>query len=394
MTWLEIAIVAGIWGLLAAISLARMFTSPCCSPAGYEDAMLRATSMLSYRSLWFLLTVPVFWACRRLRPERLGWGRTLAGHLALALGVVTVVGLTSDYIQYGLQTVWADPEPIGTFSSHLTQFFTNLVFLGGIAPYVLLLALGLGRDAYLRYRERHTQAEKLERETEQLRARLTSARLETLRMQINPHFLYNTLHTVSTMAGRDPEGIRNATARLSEMLRYALSTSERREVPLEKELVFLNSYLYIQKLRLDDRLTVNLDIEPVARQALVPPLLLQPLAENAVKHGFEGADDVRRLDVRARRENDRLVIEVADDGAGIVDASVLPDTTRPRGREVLEQEGLGLQNIAERLQALYGDDASLDFEDADGGGLCVVIRLPFHTDKTGRDYRVSARLAK
>jgi sensor histidine kinase YesM len=236
-------------------------------------------------------------------------------------------------------------------------------------------------------RARRKRNKRLEREAEQLRAQLTEARLEALRMQINPHFLFNTLHTVATMAGSNPEGVRTATARLSEMLRYALSTSDQQEVPLGEELDILESYLDIQKLRLEERLITDLDIEPGTRRALVPTLLLQPLAENAVKHGFKGSDQPGRLVVRVRKDGGTLVLTVADNGAGLSADSTPAEAASEAAHS---EEEHGLQNIAERLDGLYGDDASLDFERSAEGGLAVVIRLPYHTRETERDLRVSA----
>jgi sensor histidine kinase YesM len=208
-------------------------------------------------------------------------------------------------------------------------------------------------------------------------------------MQLNPHFLFNTLHTISTMAGRDPDGIQKATARLSDMLRYALSTSDQQEVPLDEELDVLGSYLEIQKLRLGDRLSVTIDVEPAARRALVPTLLLQPLAENAVKHGFEGRDEPGHLVVEAERDGDHLVLRVADDGCGVSDE--LLDDLGTNG--AAGDEGLGLDNLAERLDGLYGDAADLAFEASEEGGLCVRIRLPCRTQAADEQIRAAGVVA-
>jgi LytS/YehU family sensor histidine kinase len=176
-------------------------------------------------------------------------------------------------------------------------------------------------------------------------------------------------------------------------MRYVLSTSDQQEVTLDEELDVLESYLDIQTLRLDDRLEVTVDVAPETRTALVPTLLLQPLAENAVKHGFEGTDEAGHLVVRAARTEDALVLEVADDGPGLpadgasaVAAGQASDPTTPDG-------GVGLSNIAERLDGLYGDAATLDFEHAQSGGLRVVIRLPFHTATSDRSLRTSGVVA-
>lgn len=386
-TWAEGGVIVGVSLLLATISIVSMLTSPCCTPANQTEMMRRGAADLTPLFLWTLSTVPIFWACARLRPRRLGWGVALVGHLALAFCVSFAAELGQNVIYSGIVTLWppSDPPPLTT---QPIELLTNLQFLGGLVPYLILLIIGLGRYEYLRSRKRRVQAERLKREAEQLRTQLTSARLDALRMQINPHFLFNTLHTVSTMAGSNPEGIRKATARLSDMLRYALSTSDQQEVPLDEELNMLRSYLEIQKIRLEDRLETHLDVDPGVRRALVPTLLLQPLAENAVKHGFKGSDVPGRLNIRAWREADDLILQVTDNGAGLSDTSESVEAAKLSARS--DDERHGLQNIARRLDGLYGKEASLRFEHSERGGLAVMIRLPFHTRETGRNLRVTA----
>lgn len=389
-TWAEVGIIAGVGFLLAAVSIVGMLTSPCCAPAGQTEMMRRVAADLTPLLLWTLSAFPIFWACARLRPRHFGCRAVVAGHLALAFGVTFAAELGQNVIYSGIVTLWPPSDP-PDFTTQPIEMLTNLEFLGGLVPYFILLIIGLGRYEYLHSRKRQEQAQQLKREADQLRAQLTSARLEALRMQINPHFLFNTLHMVSTMAEHNPEGVQKATARLSEMLRYALSTSDQQEVPLDKELDMLDSYLEIQKLRLDERLETRVDVEPGVRQALVPTLLLQPLAENAVKHGFEGSDAPSYLKVRATREEETLVLRVSDNGAGLTDGS---DPVASARRSVQSEERHGLQNIAERLDGLYGEAASLRFERSERGGLAVVIRLPFHTREATTNLRVAAVEAK
>ena len=336
--------------------------------------------------IWIPSLVPIFWACARLRPPRFGWGWVVAGHLALAFVITFLVEWGQNVLHSGIVNLWPPPES-RSFTTNPLPLLTRFQFSGQLVPYLIYLIIGLGRYEYLMSRARRKRNERLEREAEQLRAQLTEARLEALRMQINPHFLFNTLHTVATMAGSNPEGVRTATARLSEMLRYALSTSDQQEVPLGEELDILESYLDIQKLRLEERLVTDLDIEPGTRRALVPTLLLQPLAENAVKHGFKGSDQPGHLVVRTRKHGGELVLTVKDNGAGLSADSTPAEAASEAAHS---DEEHGLQNIAERLDGLYGDDASLDFERSAEGGLAVVIRLPYHTRETERDLRVSA----
>ncbi|MFB6279314.1 MAG: sensor histidine kinase, partial [Salinibacter sp.] len=366
-TWMEVGIIIGVCVLLATITFLTDLNSSCCAPETQAELFRDAVRGLMMPLLWAGAALPIFWAAVRFHPrtqgtDLRGWGTVVAGHLLLAAAIPYVVEVGQHAVRAGVHALWPPPDPPEDSIFHPAQILFELEFLSGLAPYLLLLVVGLGRYEYVRSRARREQAEALEREAEQLRSQLTEARLESLRMQINPHFFHNTLHTISTMAGRDPEGIRRATARLSDLMRYVLSTSDQQEVPLAEELDVLESYLDIQKLRLEERLKVTIEVDPATRTALVPTLLLQPLVENAVKHGFEGADEAGHLQVRAAREGEALVLEVADDGNGLSDATGEPSEMGDGAAFRSGENSHGLDNIAERLDGLYGDAASLRFE--------------------------------
>ena len=246
--------------------------------------------------------------------------------------------------------------------------FSRFKFSNNAEPYLVALAGGLGRDYFLRYTHKQSRAHELEQQAQRLQNQLTSARLDALRMQINPHFLFNTLHVINTMAGENPDGVRRGTKRLSELLRYALSSSEQQEVPLTEELRFLRGYFEIQKLRLQDQLEVNLEVDPAVREALLPTLLLQPLAENAVKHGVQKVEETGQIHVSIFQRAHTLVLRVEDNGPGITGE---PD----------EDGCVGLENVRERLVHLYGSDYTFKLGDSDLGGCCVEVRLPYHTDQ-------------
>lgn len=206
-----------------------------------------------------------------------------------------------------------------------------------------------------------------EHESEELRGKLVEAQLAALKMQLQPHFLFNTLHAIGVFARRDPEEARRMIALVGDLLRQALESSRHQEVALDQELEFLRPYLEIQRIRFEDRLRFELDVDEDARGCLVPNLLLQPLVENAVRHGVEASEGGGSIHVKAARQNGWLDVEVRDDGAGL-----------QQGAEL--QEGVGLGNTRARLLKLYGDDQSLRLDAGESGGVVVRVRLPARTE--------------
>jgi len=191
------------------------------------------------------------------------------------------------------------------------------------------------------------------------------ARLQALRYQLNPHFLFNTLNSISTLiVEREHRDAERMVARLSDFLRLTLECDADVEVPLADELDFARRYLDIETIRFGDRLTVREDVDPDALSARVPPLLLQPLVENAVRHGILPRETGGCLTIEARHVGDRLLVRVIDDGPGPPQEAAIGD-------------GVGLSNVRARLESLYGSDYRLSLERADGGGCAVRIELPF-----------------
>ncbi|HHP7239943.1 sensor histidine kinase [Longibacter sp.] len=192
------------------------------------------------------------------------------------------------------------------------------------------------------------------------------AQLQALRYQLNPHFLFNTLNAISTLiVERHNREAERMVARLSDFLRVTLEAESTVEVPLADELDFARRYLDIEKIRFGDRLMIQEDVEPATLSALVPPLLLQPLVENAVRHGIMPHEEGGTLLFEARQVGERLLLRVADNGPG------------PPNETDREGTGIGLSNTKARLGALYGDDYDLHLQRADGGGCVVRIEMPF-----------------
>ena len=215
------------------------------------------------------------------------------------------------------------------------------------------------RNYFLRYRVRREEAGNLKAQAAQLQAQLADARLAALRSQLNPHFLFNTLHAVSALVERDPRGVRRMVARLSELLRTSLDEADEPEITLDRELKFSERYLDIMQIRFQGNLQVSLRIEPDVRDALVPNLILQPLVENAVKHGVSKLEEMGRIEIVARRLGERVVLSVRDNG--------------PAFSVAKSSDGLGLRNTRARLAQLYGAEQSLTLRPAPGGGLVAEV---------------------
>ncbi|MEM1054219.1 MAG: histidine kinase [Bacteroidota bacterium] len=360
----EAALIVGFWAVLGTLALVRRSLDPR-GPVPTGSGPLIVT--LAEYGVWAALTPAVFVLARRFpfeTGERLRRG-LLYVIVALAAAVL---------VEWVRQTLFLSffPDDFqrrrpfgGRFGPRRMPenptlgIVTRLRFLDEFVIAVAVLAAGFARDALIRLRAREADAAHLE-------AQLADARLAALRMQLNPHFLFNTMHAVSALVERDPAGVRTMIARLSALLRRVLDGGDRHEVPLREELALVRDYLAIQSVRLGDRLEVVEQIEDEALDALVPALLLQPLVENAVGHGISAMEGGGTLTVSARREGGDLVLDVHDTGPG-------PAENR------LEAGGVGLRNTRERLDALYGDAASLTLTSAPQGGALASVALPFHT---------------
>jgi two-component system, LytTR family, sensor kinase len=306
--------------------------------------------------LYAVLTPVVFRASRRFPVRRGRLAETFVLHFAGALlmciawaGLGTILRAAIFYRAAGFDV-----------SKLLTEFlswtFTTLPFGAGV--YFALLGIEHALFFMAEARERETQAARLE-------AQLSEARLGALRMQLNPHFLFNSLNAITVLV-RDSETA--AASRmlelLSELLRQVLRAEPGHETTVSDELAFIGRYLEIEKVRFSDRLRPRIEVDPAVASAGVPRFILQPLVENALRHGIARRSDAGLLEVTARREGNELVLRVRDDGPGLRDSSAIP--------------GVGLLNTRSRLAALYGDRGSLDIAGAAGGGVLVTVRLPYH----------------
>jgi two-component system, LytTR family, sensor kinase len=241
------------------------------------------------------------------------------------------------------------------FPSPLEWFLTSIPF--GFAVYFAVLATEHAFRFLLESRQRETQAALLA-------AQLAEARLGALRMQLNPHFLFNSLNTILVMVRDGDHGsAADSIERLAGVLRRILRVDQEHEIPLADEIEFLEEYLAIEKARFSDRLRPHFDIARSLQRVAVPELILQPLVENALRHGIGKRTESGELTISARRDGDDLVLAVRDDGAGLPASGI--------------EEGVGLSNTRERLATLYGEHAGLELSAGEPAGALAVIRLPF-----------------
>jgi two-component system LytT family sensor kinase len=355
--WLKAALALALWtGLGLLLSIQSYLLWPKVT---FADAM-QATMPRWY--LWGLLAPFIFAADHRVLAHLTPVRRILA-HVPLAM-LFTFVAMALDYaVQSVFQVGWG-PESAGRF--FLQNFFAHSMV------YAVIVGASLATSYAAEARTREEEAAELALHAAQLETHLAEAKLRALQSQLNPHFLFNTFNTICAFTETDPKTARRMMARLGALLRSLLDHAGRQEVTLAEELRFLEDYLTIERLRFEDRLTVNVRVEDGARDALVPSFVLQPLVENAVRHGTGALLRPGHVNVSARRMDVRLRIEVEDDGIGL-----------PEGWRLEDHAGIGLSNIVRRLEELYRSEHSFDLCARTGGGVRVQIMLPFHRQGQG-----------
>ncbi len=361
------ALVAAPWAVLVAVSLLAGVAPSWLAkvPVPWSRVVSDVVGWL----LWVPLLPLATWAVGRFpldaEDDRRTLLRSVAAHLALGSTVVLLyAGLAT------LKSLVVLRLASGIDGAAFLDLFPGYLF-GGLplfaVVYAALLAAQRGREASRRLRERELKASVLE-------GRLAEARLQALKMQLDPHFLFNALNGVAAQLRSDPRAAENTLLKLSEFLRATLREAARQEVPLEEELRLLAAYVEVERARFGDRLKVSLAIAPEALSIQVPSLLLQPLVENAVRHGMKA----RGLEVRVAGmvDGDRLLLTVEDDGRGL-------PSDAAESREA-RREGVGLANTRARLRELYGERARLDLAARPEGGAVARVELPRRDNLEGR----------
>jgi two-component system, LytTR family, sensor kinase len=296
---------------------------------------------------WAALTPVVVLLANRLTLAR---RRKLLRALALAAAGLPIA-MAKVMLTTGLRAIAGSAEYY-QISNLATQYLI----------YWAIVAIAHAAAYYRGERERELRASQAE-------TRLAEARLQLLRMQIHPHFLFNTLNTIAELVHENPSAAERMIGSLSQLLRETLDAGTIDRVTLGRELELLERYVEIQRSRFGDRLDVRTQIDPDTRDALVPIFILQPLVENAIRHGLSARIHAGRIDIIARREGHRVAIEVRDDGIGLTAGE--------------RREGVGLGNSRARLVELYGPAQDFEVANAEGAGTVVRLSIPWQTDKEG-----------
>lgn len=326
---------------------------------GWSDA-LRLNLVLFY--WWGVFSLLIFRFSRRfpieLRPLN-------TRHLLLALPVLIVCAAIHQFLH--LTTLWFVIPRLEQQFHSLASYYRAFAGYGFYIDLIIAALLMIGVHALLYYQQ--FRASLLEQAS--LRTQLAQAQLRALKMQLHPHFLFNTLHSISSLVLEDPAKANSMIARLGDFLRLTLNHSDQQLVTLKEETEFVRCYLEIEQVRFGDRLTVEFKVEPDTLSAEVPHLILQPLVENAIQHAIAPRAAPGRIEIAATRHNHSLCLAVKDTGPGMATS---PDET--------EGHHLGLSNVRARLEQLYGGDCRLEMTNGPAHDFTVTMQIPFRLDES------------
>lgn len=366
--WAQLGIVLAVWSGIAVILTGQAYLLVYSVIQAHKDLPrdqppLALTelflSALAECLIWAVLTIGILWLARRFPFGQGKWLQSLAVHAAACLGCGVLAAILSGIAAELIRT----ELPRITISVNVLILFFVAKLNNNIFFYAAIVAVAHVLNYHRQMRERDLRAAQLE-------AKLAQTQLQILKMQLDPHFLFNTLNAISALIHQDVELADRMIARLGDMLRATLDNANQQEVAFKQEIDFIQPYLEIEKARLGARLTVDLDIDPAAMDAKVPNLILQPLVENAIRHGIAIRPGPGRIRIEATRDKGFFHLAITDTGPGLqMSAPAL--------------KGIGLANTRARLEKLYGPNQRLELTNGPGGGLQVAITLPFREALNG-----------
>jgi two-component system, LytTR family, sensor kinase len=352
------ALIWGVWTIVTLFFTSQVYvwSTVASSASGQQRRFGYGREFLGQASacyLWALVTPLVLWLARRYCLQRHNWLRRVAFHFAFSL-ILSSVLLALHYI--AMMVIF---ERSGMITPARVFAFSYYNLEKWLLVYWAMLLMSNAYSYYTSYRKGELKAS-------ELRTQLVQSQLEALKMQVHPHFLFNTLHSISALLSKDTEAARRMITRLGDFLRLTLENSGSMEVTLQQEIEFLNGYLEIERIRFQDRLTTDIRVDPEVLDVRVPNLILQPIVENAMRHAI-GNSGSGRVEVTAAPRNGVVRIEVKDNGPGI-DAEKILESRRGKG--------LGLANTQARLAGLYGAAARFEMLNNPTGGLVVALEIP------------------
>jgi len=361
LTRREIATIFAFWTAFALLQFAnRLFDAMARpGPTYFQSGWLIVPVIDSL--CWALLTAPLFWLAANYSTDRVSRRQQVIVLGLVGIVVVVLVGVLGTETR----SAFGSPPPgmgRGNRGNRQPPFWFGI--LNAVVIYFAVIAAGIARAYSVRYRARREQTNRLERQ-------LAEARLDALRRQLDPHFLFNTLNVISSLVERDPRGVRRMISRLGGLLRFSIEGAEAPEITLRQELTLLEQYLDIMQVRFQGRLETIVQADPATLDALVPTLILQPLVENAIKHGVERQREGGKILVETLLRGDMLVLRVTDNGAGL--GQPAQNGTGP------SSTGVGLRNTRARLAELYGTKQSFSLSPAPEGGAVAEVSLPLHS---------------
>jgi len=347
LTWGAFPVVAATWVAVALLALATApLTGAASFPFGLSWAALLALEAASL-AIWLGTTPGALWVARQLMPDD---PRRRAIGLAVQLGAGLVFVLGAAVVERWVVAILVAPDQLPVAHAVLPRFDARLL------GYVCIATLTQVRRYVALYRER-------ELETAALETRLAKTKLQVLKMQLQPHFLFNTLNTTAELVHADPKAADLMITRLGDFLRLSLDHAGHLVVPFRQEIDFIHAYVDIEQVRWGDRLSVEWDCAPDTLDAAVPTLAWQPVLENAIRHGRDPRSGLARIHLGSRREGHQLVLFIRDWGPGLPPGGL--------------REHVGLRNTRERVERLYGEHASFELVNAAGGGVIASLRLPY-----------------
>ncbi|HEV7396428.1 MAG TPA: histidine kinase [Pyrinomonadaceae bacterium] len=360
INWPMWLVIFGFWTFFSFLYSNQIYFEMLHNPNMHHSWWRIAFWQLLVWYLWGFLSPLILTLGRRFPLEGSAKLRGLLAHLiaCVLFSALHVAAATALRMIIRPFDVWSDVRSFPTqYQDELHAFF-----LFDVLVYWAIFGVGYAFDYRERYRERESQAS-------ELKAQLAQAQLESLKMQLHPHFLFNTLHTIAGLVrGNEKAQAVDMISGLSDLLRHALESADEQEVTLKEEVNFINLYLDIQKVRFSDRLNVRMEIAPDTLEALVPNLILQPLVENAIRHGISLKNSSGLLVIKSYSENGHVHIMVSDDGPGL-----------PSDWHLEKSKGIGLANTDGRLKHLYGNKYRFELRNGDKSGTTATITIPFRT---------------